>query len=428
MSEGKRPHGRLLRQRDFRLFWTGETVSAIGSNVTRVALPLVAVVTLDASTFEVGLLTAVSWLPWLIIGLPAGAWVDRWPRRPVMIICDLVALCLLMSVPIAAALGRLTFDHLFVAALLVGTASMFFQTAYQVYLPSLVGTDDLPEANATLQGSESAAQMAGPGLAGAISQLLGAVVGLLLDAITFAISAMCLASLRTQETVIPPPDNRPPLRRQMADGLAFVGRDPYLRVLAAAGAASNLALTGYQSILIVFLVREVGLGAGTVGLLLSGISIGGLLGAIIATTLARGLGTARGSLVANFAAGPFALLFPLAEPGPRLVLVVLGGMGVGTAVVAGNVLKVSFRQTYTPRALLGRTVVSMQFLNYGTIPVGALVGGALGNELGLRSTMWIMVVAFALTPLILLIGPMKRDRDFPTGLDTEEPLVGQAPS
>jgi MFS family permease len=405
----------LLREHDFRLFWTGETTSALGTNITRLALPLVAVVTLDASAFAVSALTAATWLPWLLIGLPAGAWIDRLPRRPVMLVCDVASLILLVSVPLAAFAGVLTLVHLLLVALLVGAAGVFFQTAHQVYLPGLVPAQHLPEANAKLQGSEAAAQVAGPGIAGLIAQTIGAVAGVLANAATFAVSAVCLLRIRTPERAAPVDSDVPVtgLREQVSQGLRFLVADPYLRVLTAYGALSNLALTGYQAILVVFLVREVGADPGVVGALLSGMSVGGLLGAVLATTIGRRLGTARGMLLANLAGGPFALLVPLTAPGPRLVLVVIGGIGVGAAIVAGNVLKSSFRQTYTPRPLLGRVVVSMQFLNYGTIPLGAILSGTLATALGLRPTMWIMVVGAALAPLTLLCGPLRRNRDFP---------------
>lgn len=203
------------------------------------------------------------------------------------------------------------------------------------------------------------------------------------------------------------------MREQVGQGLWFLVAYPYLRVLTAYGAVSNLALTGYQAILIVFLVREVGADPAVVGVLVSGMNVGGLLGATLATTVGRRLGTARGMLLAGLAVGPFALLIPLTAPGPHLAFVVAGGIGVGAAVVVGNVLKGSFRQTYTPRPLLGRVIVSMQFVNYGTIPLGALLGGILAVHLGSRPTIWIMVGCLALAPLILLIGPIKSGRDFP---------------
>jgi predicted MFS family arabinose efflux permease len=271
----------------------------------------------------------------------------------------------------------------------------------------------LPEANGMLQGSEAAAYIAGPGLAGLLAQVAGAVAGLLVDALSFAVSALCLLRIRMPDRVEQPAGPRDGLRREIGDGLRFLAADPYLRVLTGYGALSNLALTGYQAILVVFLVREVGASPGTVGLLLGAMSVGGLLGAAFASALSRTVGSARGMIAANAAGGPFALLIPLTDQGPRLALVVLGGMGVGAAVVAGNVLKSSFRQAYTPRPMLGRVVVGMQFFNYGTIPLGAVIGGALGTALGLRPTMWLMAVGVALAPLALLVGPMKRSRDFP---------------
>ena len=175
------------------------------------------------------------------------------------------------------------------------------------------------------------------------------------------------------------------------------------------GAASNLALTGYQAILVVFLLRDVGVSPGVVGLLLSGMSVGGVLGAAGAGVLARRFGTAHGMLISELAAAPFALLIPLTKPGAGLLYVVVGGIGVGAGIVSGNVIKSSFRQTYTPRHLLGRVVVTMQFLNYGTIPLGAL----LAATLGLRPTLWITASGLVLASLILLTGPIRRHRDLP---------------
>lgn len=406
--------GTLRHHRDFRLLWLGETVSTAGTNVTRVALPLVAVVTLHASTFEVSLLTAAAWLPWLVIGLPAGAWVDRLPRRPVMLASDGVSVALLLSVPIAAWGGALTVGHLLVVALTVGVASVFFQTAYEVYLPALVGAEQLPEANAKLMGSESVGDIASPGMAGLIAQLAGAVTALLVDAVSFAFSAVCLLAIRTEER--PPPRSRrvTGMWVEIREGLRFVAGDPYLRVFTLFGAAANLALMGYQAILVVFLVRELGVSPGITGLVLSGMSVGGVLGAVLAGRIARRFGTARGVLIAQLGAAPCALLIPLADAGPRLVLVVLGGVGIGTGVVASNVIAGSWRQAYCPRELLGRALVSMKFLNHGGAPVGALLGGVLGSAFGLRPTIWIMACALIVASLLLLIGPLRHHRNLPT--------------
>jgi predicted MFS family arabinose efflux permease len=397
--------------RDFRLLWLAQTTSKLGSGVTSVALPLVAVSALDASTFQVALLAALAWLPWLIIGLPAGAWVDRMPRRPLMITCDLLCLGLYLAVPLAWWLGALTIGHLVATALLAGTASVFFHTAYQVYLPALLRPEQLPAGNARLQTTESAANVLGPGLAGLIAQAVGAVFGLLADAATFLVSAICLSRIRTVERL--DRCRSVSLRREIAEGLRFLARDPYLRVLTVFGAASNLVLLGYQSVLVVFLVRTVGISPGTVGAMVAGMSLGGVAGAAGAPLLSRRLGSARAMLAANIGTAPFGLLLPLAAPGPLLGLAVAGGAVMVAGIAAGNVIKGSFRQAYTPRHLLGRVLVGMQLLNFGAIPVGALLGGTLGTTLGPRTTMWLMLTGVALAGLILLAGPLRRDRDLP---------------
>ncbi|MEU8261417.1 MFS transporter [Micromonospora sp. NPDC048999] len=405
--------GGLIRHRDFRLLWAGQTVSAIGSNVTAVALPLAAVAVLDATTFQVAVLTAAAWLPWLLAGLPAGAWVDRVRRRPMMIACDLVSAALFLSVPVAALLGVLTIGQLLVVALGAGLARVFFETADQVYLPTLLPPEQVSEGNAKLHVTQTAAYLVGPGLAGLIAQLVGAVAAVLLDAVTFLVSAVCLGRIRAVEPRPARSDGRPSLAREVADGLRFVVRDPYLRVLTLFGAASNIGLTGYQAVLVVFLIRSAGLPAGLVGLLIGLASVGGIVGASLATVLARRLGSARALLAAAAATGPPALLIPLAGSGLRVLWLVLGGALVSLGVAVGNVVKGSFRQTYTPHALLGRVTVSMQLLNYGTIPLAAVLAGALGAAWGPAGAIRAMTAWLALTPLMLLVGPLRRRRDLP---------------
>ena len=195
-ASGQRRFGGLLRQRSFRLLWTGETISQLGNAMALVGVPLVAVTVLHASTFAVGVLAAAAWLPWLVIGLPAGAWVDRWPARRVMIACDVISAALYASVPIAAWAGVLTAGLLVAVQLAGGAASVLFMTAYQVYLPSIVAPGELIEGNTKMQGSASAAAFAGPSLAGLVAQLLGAVTALLGNAVSFLVSAACLLGTR----------------------------------------------------------------------------------------------------------------------------------------------------------------------------------------------------------------------------------------
>jgi MFS family permease len=403
----------LAKHRDFRLLWFGETTSSLGSSVASVALPLVAVVTLRADTFTVGLLAAAAWLPWLFIGLPAGALVDRLPKRPLMLACNLASMLLFASVPVAAWLGFLTVTQLLVVALLGGTAKVFFATAYRVYLPTLVSGDDLLEANAKLQGSESAVQVAGPGIAGLLAQAFGAVSGLLVDAVSFGVSVLCLRSIRTREKR-PERTTTDRLRDEIADGLRFVVHDRFLRVLTVFGAISNIALMGYDSISVVFLVRDLGAGPAAVGVVLALASAGGIFGALLAGRLSAKFGSARAFLLCEVSAAPMLVLGPLSSPGWGLALFVTGGIVLGAGVVTSNVLSSTFRQRYCPPELFGRITASTSVLNYGAIPLGALLGGTLGQTLGVRETLWIMAGLQAVSITVLVFSPLRTLRDFPT--------------
>lgn len=254
--------------------WFGETTSRVGTAVTSVALPLVAVSVLRASAFEVGLLTAVQWFPWLVIGLPAGVWVDRLPARSIMLAADVVSMAAIGTVPLLAALGVLRIGYLFLAACAVGIASVFFSTAYVVYVRDLVPGPDLAAANAMLQGSESVAEIAGPSFAGVIADALGAVAGLVADAASFAMSLLCLLAIgrsarRTER------QERRSLRAEVAAGLGFVARDRLLRLLTVVSALGNLFVTAYQALFVLFLVRVVGLPFTEVGLLMAAAGAGG---------------------------------------------------------------------------------------------------------------------------------------------------------
>nr|WP_185030275.1 MFS transporter [Streptomyces candidus] len=407
--------GLLRRHRDFRLLWCGETAGKFGASVTGVTMPLIAVSTLHASTLEVGLLSAAAWAPWLIIGLPVGVWVDRLRRRTIMLTAAAVSLALYAGVPLAAWSGRLSIGFLLAVALLTGTAAVFFQTAYTAYLPSILEPDDQPEGNAKLHGSASAAQIAGLGSGGLIAQLAGAVNGMFANAATFLVSLLCLAGIRHREPrTAGPGRRRPSLTGEVREGLRLVAIDPWFRTFTLFGAASNLALMGYQSIQVVFLVRSVGLTPGAVGALIAATSAGGVAGAFAARRVAHRIGTARATLVFELGLPTLGLLIPLTVDGVGIVLFVTGGFSVSAGVVAGNILKASFQQRYCPPDLLGRLTASTSFLSYGTIPVGALLGGALGTAFDLRTAMALTTAGVPLAALILLFSPIRRTRDLPT--------------
>ncbi|MFG3587557.1 MFS transporter [Streptomyces sp. NPDC047990] len=407
--------GLLRRHRDFRLLWCGETAGRFGASVTGVAMPLIAVSALDAGPFEVGLLSAAAWAPWLLFGLPVGVWVDRSPRRPIMLAAAAVSLLLFVAVPVAGRFGWLSTGLLVAVALLTGTAAVFFQTAYSAYLPGILEPDDQPEGNAKLHGSASAAQIAGLGSAGVIAQLTGAVSAMYANAATFVVSLLCLAGIRYREPrALGTGHRRASLVGEVREGLRLIAYDPWLRALTLFGAVSNLALMGYQSIQVVFLVRCAGLDPGPVGALIAAAGAGGVGGALTARRVADRIGTARATLVFELGLGLFALLIPLTVPGAGVLLFVAGGFCVSAGVVGGNIVKASFLQRYCPPELLGRLTASTAFLGYGTIPLGALSGGALGTVLGIRAALAITTAGVPLAALILLFSPIRRTRDLPT--------------
>ena len=432
-ASGQRRFGGLLRRRSFRLLWTGETISQLGNAMALVGVPLVAVTVLHASTFAVGVLAAAAWLPWLVIGLPAGAWVDRWPARRVMIACDVISAGLYASVPITAWAGVLTTGLLVAVQLAGGAASVLFMTAYQVYLPSIVAPAELIEGNTKMQGSASAAAFAGPSLAGLVAQLLGAVTALLCNAVSFLVSAACLLGARTwpprragraRRTAVHSPavlpaavlatTGRPTtLRREIADGLTFVLRDPFLRQLSTFWAAANLALTGYAALLVVFLVRVVGLTPGSVGLLTAIPGLGGILGALVTGRITARYGTARGLLLSTLGTVPFCLLIPLTGPGPRLAFYIAGSLVACTGIGVGNIVIAAFRQSYSPPGMCGRVTATMRFLIFGTSPLGALLGGSLGTWLGVRPALWVLLGAVTLSGTLLLTPALRGRRDLP---------------
>jgi predicted MFS family arabinose efflux permease len=391
-------------------------------------VPLLAVTVLRASTFTVAALTAAAYLPWLVIGLPAGAWVDRLPIRPLMITCDVICALLYASLPAAAWAGVLTTGQVAAATMAAGTAGVLFATAYQVLLPSLVTAGELVEGNAKLQGSASVAAIGGRGAAGLAAEAVGAATALLFNAVSFLVSAACL--LRIQVGAAPP---RPgdqlgaratTVRAEVAQGLRLIAGDPYLRPLTIYAAVGNLAYAGSTALLVVFLVRVAGFGPAAVGLLLATAGVGGVFGAVIARRLARWLGTARALLLSTLAAGLFSLLIPLSAAGPRAACYVAGAAVASAGIAVGNIIGGSFRQAYCPPSMLGRVTASMRCAVFGAIPLGALVSGGLATALGTRAALWVILACYALSGGFLATPAMLAHRDLPGGCGR---TAGRAP-
>lgn len=397
---------------DFRRLWAGETVSQFGDAVTRVALPLIAVTQLAASPFEVGILTAAATAGFLLVGLPAGAWIDRIRRRPLMMRMNLLRAALLATVPIAWWLGLLTLAQLLVVALVAGIARVFFDVAYQSYLPSLVGRQRLVEGNAKLETSRALADVSGPALGGGLVQLLGAATTLLADALSLLGSAMFLQRIRAVEPAPARPD-RSDLRGEIAEGLRYVLGHSLLRPITACTGTANLFGGVIVAMTVLFLSRELDLPAGTVGLLLGLTGVGGVLGAVTGSWWIRRIGHARTIWLVPVLAWPLGVLQALAHPGWGLVLFVTGGVAFGFGVVVYNVAQVSFRQAICPDRLLGRMNASIRFLVWGMIPLGGLLGGLLGEWIGIRAAFGIGLAGCAVGAGWLLASPLRRMRDLP---------------
>ena len=405
--------GVLLRHRDFRLLWGGETVSELGSQISLLAIPLLAVRTLHATTFEMGLLTAASTAAFLIVGLPAGVWVDRVRRRRLMIGADLGRVLALGSIPIAAAVGGLTLVQLFVVTLVSGVLTVFFDVAYQSYLPALVGRKHLVEGNAKLTGSAQVAAVAGPSVAGGLVQAIGSSAAVAVDSASFLVSAVAVGAMRSPEPkpTVPEGGHRG-LVVGIAEGLRFVFGNALLRAIAATTATSNLFSGVAAAVEIVFLVRQVHASPGVIGLLFALGGVGGVAGAFAAGPIARRVGGARATII-GIAGSVGALLIPLTMPGAGLLYFGFGFLMVSFSATVYNVNQVSFRQRLCPDRLLGRMNASMRFVVWGVLPIGALIGGILGAVFGLRTTLWIGALGQALAGIWLLASPMRGLRDFP---------------
>lgn len=429
----KATRGTLWRHPDFLKLWAGETVSVFGSSITALAIPLVAILTLDATTFEVGALTAVETAPFLLVALWAGVFVDRRRRRPVLIGADIGRAIALGSIPLVFWLGGMNQDHrlagliqLYVVALVVGILTVFFDVAYQSYLPSLVDRHQIAEGNSKLTTTEAAAQLAGPGAAGVLIDVLKAPVAILVDAVSFLVSAVAVGLIRKPEPPVAVPEGgHASVRSDIAEGLRYVTRHPMLKKIAACTGTSNFGNSMGTAVLTVFLVRELDYSPSLLGLVFSLGSIGFLVGSLVAARLTQRFGLGTTIIGGAFFGGFGALLLPLAPHSKAISvpLVVVSWFITGLAVPIYNIGQVSLRQAITPARLQGRMNASMRFIVWGTMPLGALVGGALGGPLGLRQTIALGALINFSCFLWVLFSPVRGLKEIP---EVDEPTGTEA--
>ena len=412
------PTRSLLRHADFLKLWTAETISQFGTQVSLLAIPLVAVTLLQASPFEVAMLGTIEFLPFILFSLPAGAWVDRLRRRPILIAGDIGRALMLASIPVAYAFDVLTIWQLYVVGFVAGTLTVFFDVAYMSYLPSLVDRDQLMEGNSKMEVTRTLAQTAGPALSGGLIGVLTAPIAILVDSISYGVSAIFVFLIRRKE---PTPDRhvdehgqaREGLRKEVAIGLRYVFGNEYLRGIAAATGTSNLFSNIAFATFIVYAVRELHLSPAEIGIIFGVGNVGALLGAISGNRWSQrfGLGhTIVGSMALSAPGILLVALAPAQAPIPFLVAAI--GL-TGFSSVVYNISQVSFRQAITPPTMQGRMNATMRFIVWGTIPVGSILGGIIATALGLHTAIWIGGIGSFLAVIPLLISPVHTLKTMP---------------
>ena len=414
------PRGGLWRDADFLKLWSAQTISQLGSQVTMLALPLIAIVLLDASAFQVAVLPFLSAVPFLVLSLPVGVWIDRLRRRPLMILADTARTAMLLAIPAAHVADMLTLELLYAAALLNGAMAVFFDLAYLSYVPTLVERARLPNANAKLEGSRSAAQVAGPGVAGGLIALVGAPLAIVVDALSFGVAAALVSRIRRPEPEPEPKEERARMRTQLREGIAYVLRQRYLRILILSTAFWNLFVAMVMGIYLLYVVRELGVSAGVVGVMFMVGNLGTLVGAVLSARIARRVGIGRvlpgGAILASVGL----LVVPLAPAAAPVPVLVVGLLLFSFGAIVFNVNQLTLRQTITPQRLLGRMNSVVRFMYWSTSPVGFLLGGAIGSAYGLRTAIWIGVAGALVAWLPSLFSPIVRLRSLPDGPDDVE--------
>lgn len=389
----------LWRHRAFLLLWSGETISQTGAQISLVAVPLTAISALHAGPTEVARLTALQYAPVVLIALFAGVWLDRHRRRPVLIVTNLARFLLLMLIPVSYLTDLLSLGLLYLVTFAVGLLTAVSDVAYLVYLSTLVSRGQLIEANAKLEGAYSIAEIGGPGIGGVLVQLVTAPVALAANAGTCLLAAAAFLGIRRPEAVERPERRRRPMRAEIADGLRVILGHRVLRLLVAQAAVFNLFERIVLTLYLLFGVRELRLGAGELGVILTTASVGGLIGALVAGRVAAAFGTGRcivGSMVVS-AAGLAVVPFAPATPVPAIVVLITGFVVHGFGMSIFNVHSLSARIALAPTGLLGRIQATFRLIIYGTIPIGALLAGVLGNLVGIRAA-----IMLGAAPLLVL--------------------------
>ncbi|MET9339081.1 MFS transporter [Nonomuraea sp. NPDC003804] len=385
----------------FRRYVTADGFSQFGTHVTRVALPLVALLVLDAGPFELGLLSAAGMIGFLLFGLPAGVWVDRLRRKPILVTADVLRAVALASIPIAALFEALTLAQLYAVAVIVSVGTAFFDVAHMSFLPSIVTKEQLPKGMGTLESVRSLSVLFGPGLGGWLVQVLTAPIAIVVDAVSYLISATLLATVKAEET----PSGG---RVSLMEGLRYVFGHPILRLIGLVGAMTMFISGIWAIVQPLYLVDELGVSATAYGLMISGAGAGGLLGALLAPRVIARFGHGPTMYGAAVLMLPLNVLVAFTGPGWRLALFPIGMALMFLVGVMYNVAQGSYRQAICPEALRGRMNASLRFLMWGSLPLGGVVGGLLGEAVTVHQLLWIACLGSAAAHLPLVLTPAVR--------------------
>jgi MFS family permease len=405
------PSGGGAQKSWFWRYWGGTAISRFGTAVTTVALPLAALGAAHASSFEVGVVAAAGYLGWLLIGLPAGVWVGRLPLRETQIAMDLVRAVALASVPLAWWLGMVTVVQLVVVALVVSLASVVFGVGNAVMLPFLVPKEELTARNSLTSATESVTTLAGPSLGGALVQLIGAASAIVVDVVSYLVSAFLLRNLPRPPRTETDQGSKTSMTVAIREGWRFLVRHPVMRACLLDATATNFVGGALLTLTPLFLVRTLGLSAGWVGVQFATEGVGSLIGASVTPRLARRFGSSRTVLLAA-AVSPVALVaLPLAGDGLRSALFGLGNAVFGATVVVASIQTRTFRQVNTPRELLPRVAATVRFISWGVIPLGSLLAGGMAAAYGPRAALWATCVAGIAIPVVLVASPIRSARD-----------------
>jgi MFS family permease len=400
----------LWRHGDFMKLWTAQSVSMLGSQVTVLALPLTAVILMKASAFEVGLLGTAQYLPFLVVGLPAGVWVDRLRRRPILITADIARTVIFGFVPFMYELGELRLWMLYVVAFLAGVFTVFSDVAQLSYVPSLVSRDRIADGNAKLELSYQGSLLAGPGLGGALVQALKAPLAIVADAVSFAGSALLLTLIRQSEPAPRSAHQAATLRKEMIEGLRFVLRNRFLRPIALVTSATNIFdfFGMVQAVLTIYAIRTLHLSPARLGITLVIANGGGLLGAAVNNRIVGRLGVGGAIATSVGCSGIAILALVLANPGNAMMVLSLAIGFAYFGIAVYNINQISLRQHVTPDAMLGRMNATIRFLIWGTLPIGTFLGGVSGSALGVRPTLLIAGLAYLVCCLPLFPSPIPK--------------------